>query len=237
MQVSRKVLLVVGAATALAACGTAMDRERQVTAPAAVVTDDGTLSRGHEAPSAVIDRRDPDTVYLADVEMFTGDCRFYVSRDAGRTWTEREAPRLEPYTDCGLGPASPKNVRTELIQGPDGTLYYAFHAHDPKAGGARSVLLGRTTDGGATWRTTAIHAAPRARGPENVEVNFLTHVAIDPDDPQRQYAMWRRSYPTPEDGQPRPTRAWMAVSDDGGDTFGDAFLALERDIGFDGPRP
>ncbi|MDQ3973379.1 MAG: hypothetical protein M3276_03440 [Actinomycetota bacterium] len=76
----------------------------------------------------------------------------------------------------------------------------------------------------------------RPRGPEDIEVNFLTHLAIDPDDLSACCDVAALLSAAPR-RPARPTRAWMAVSGDGGDTFDDAFLALERDIGFDGPRP
>src|SRR5438552_2896761 len=36
------------------------------------------LSRDHEGPALTVDKDDPNTVYLADSEMTTGECRFYV---------------------------------------------------------------------------------------------------------------------------------------------------------------
>lgn len=204
--------------------------------PAATVTDDGTLARAHEAASVLIDRDDPEMVYMASVEMLTGECRFHVSPNGGQDWVRFEAPSYDGWTDCGLGSASPRNVRTELAQAPDGTLFYVHHGNEP--GGSRSVLLGRSGDGGATWETTAIHEAPEADSLAEVELNWLAHIAIDPDDPRHLVAMWRRSYPSlPDEETGRPTRPWMAESTDGGQTWGDATRMFEDDIGFDGPRP
>lgn len=236
MRAMKGVVMVVALAALAAGCGTAAAAV-EPTAPA-VVTDDGVLSRAHEAPGLVVDRDDPRRWYISTVEVFTGECRFFASTDGGRTWERREDPTVAPHTDCGLGPASPKNLRTELQQAPDGTLLYAFHAHDPGAGGARSIFLARSGDGGRSWQTSPIHVAPAAERPDDdIELNFLTHLAIDPDDPQRVFAMWRRSFPRPAEGPGQPTRGWMAVSRDGGASFEEPRLAIERDIGFDGPRP
>ncbi len=71
--------------------------------------------------------------------------------------------------------------------------------------------------------------------PTEVEVNFQAHMAIDPDDPELVYVTWRRS----QGGEmPRPpTRPFIAVSEDGGLTFGQPTEMLAVNPGFDGPRP
>lgn len=224
--------------------------------PDVQVTDDKALSRTHEASNLQRSNQDPDTAFLSEVELQTGDCRLYVTQDRGATWQPVEptvdsplefdeetqtvnepAPEEEPHTDCTLGSTTPQNVRTELQQAPDGTLYYAFHAHDPSAGGSRSVLLAQSTDQGESWTTTVVAEGPQADGPEEVELNFEPHVAIDGDNPERVVVMWRRSFPRVEDGEDRPTRPWMAISHDGGESFDKPFMMIDEDMGFDGPRP
>ena len=195
------------------------------------------LSRSEEAPALLVDKDDPNVVYLAYSEMVSGACRFAVSSDRGLTWRPEPAPSLEPYTqNCAMGYATSQNIRTELTQGPDGTIYNVFQANAPDKNGSRSVLLGRSTDGGRSWRTVAIDPGTRAPEPGvEMEVNFEGHIAIDPANPNRVYAMWRRSYNrfTPS----RQTRPYMAISDDKGATWATPQLMFERNNGFDGPRP
>ena len=194
------------------------------------------LSRDEEAPAVLVDKDDPNVVYLAYAEMTSGACRFAVSADRGATWRPENAPVLDPYTkNCAMGKTGPQNIRTELIQGPDGTIYNVFQANDPDGGGGRSVLIGRSSDSGRTWRTSAIAAAPIAPEAIELEVNFEAHIAIDPGNQSRLYAMWRRSYSrfTPA----RTTRPFMSVSEDGGATWSPAQLMFDRNPGFDGPRP
>lgn len=215
------------------AAGAAAQEERTST-PAVLVTDNGVLTRQYEAPSLLVDRSDPDVVYLSAVHLQDGECRFFRSQDGGLTWArDLPAPQLEPYTNCGLV-GGPQNIRTELKQAPDGTLYYLHHAHDPGAGGTRSILLGRSGDGGGTWESTVVHAGPKATNEDEVEKNFEPHMAFDPDNPQRIIVMWRQTLPIRGPGRTRP---WMAISEDGGQTFGDAFRMFDLDMGFDGPRP
>ena len=171
--------------------------------------------------------------------MTSGACRFAVSTDRGATWRQENAPVLEPYTkNCAMGYATSQNLRTELLQGPDGTIYNVFQANAPDRNGTRSVLLGRSNDAGRTWKTVAIDPGTPAPEPGiQMEVNFEGHIAFDPANPKRMYAMWRRSFNRFPPDPPRATRPYMSTSDDGGATWSPPQLMFERNNGFDGPRP
>lgn len=102
-------------------------------------------------------------------------------------------------------------------------------------GGGRSVLLGRSTDGGLTWNTSIVHAAPRATE-EATELNWQAHVAIDPANEQRVVATWRRAFQVPTGTPSRPVRPFMAISTDGGASFGPPVMLMDKATGFEGPR-
>jgi hypothetical protein len=140
------------------------------------------LSRDEEGPALLVDKDDSNTVYLAYSEMTTGACKFSVSTDRGATWRPEATPTLDPYTrNCAMGYATSQNIRTELKQGPDGTIYDVFQANAPDKNGSRSVLIGRSSDGGRSWQTSAIDPGKAAPEPGvEMEVNFEGHVAIDP---------------------------------------------------------
>ena len=196
------------------------------------------LNRLHEGPAVLIDQDDPNIVYLGNTEMTTGECRFYVSADRGRSWRQETAPMLEPFTrNCAMGGATSQNLRQELQQGPDGTIYNVFQANAPDRNGSRSVMLARSSDGGRSWKTVPID--PGAVAPEpgvEMQVNFEGHLALDPANPQRIYATWRRSFNRFPPPAP-PTRPMFSVSNDGGDTWAPPVVMLEKNSGFDGPRP
>ncbi|MEX2658224.1 MAG: sialidase family protein, partial [Acidimicrobiales bacterium] len=219
-------------------------------APDVLVTDDAAVSRTHEASFLLIDD-DPDTVFLSEVELQSGDCRLYVSTDRAQTWSSVEdtvdspvetekppgadqSPETDPHSDCTLGSGS-QNIRTELEQAPDGTLYYLFSGnHVDPAERSRSVMLARSGDDGASWERAVVDDGTESARDE-VEVNFQAHMAIDPDNPELIYVMWRRSQGG-DDPRP-PTRPFMAVSEDGGVSFTDPSEMLDINPGFDGPRP
>jgi len=132
------------------------------------------LSRDEEGPALLVDKDDPNTVYMAYSELLTGACRFAVSTDRGATWREENTPKLDPYTqNCAMGYATSQNIRTELVQGPDGTIYDVFQANAPDKNGSRSVLLGRSRDGGRSWQTVAIDPANKAPEP-GIEMLLLS---------------------------------------------------------------
>jgi len=195
------------------------------------------LARAHEGPALLIDKDDPNIVYLGNTEMYSGECRFAVSANQGASWRQEEAPALLPYTkNCAQGRATSQNLRQELVQGPDGTIYNVFQANADERNGSRSVMLGRSRDGGRSWETVAID--PGAIAPEmgqQMEVNFEGHIALDPADPNKIYAMWRRSFNrfTPA----KPTRPMFSFSTDGGKTWAPPVVMFEKNTGFDGPRP
>jgi hypothetical protein len=236
---TRRVLAAVVLGVLVGACTA---EAKGAATPAAAVQVNRTekvlpLSRDEEGPALLVDKDDSNTVYLAYSEMTTGACKFSVSTDRGATWRPEATPTLDPYTrNCAMGYATSQNIRTELKQGPDGTIYDVFQANAPDKNGSRSVLIGRSSDGGRSWQTSAIDPGKAAPEPGvEMEVNFEGHVAIDPANPRRLYAMWRRSYNrfTPA----KTTNPYMSVSEDGGATWSEPQLMFSRNNGFDGPRP
>ncbi|MGH9278709.1 MAG: sialidase family protein [Acidimicrobiales bacterium] len=197
------------------------------------------IVRTHEAPSLAVDRDNPMVVYLSDVDLTTGACHFSVSIDGGVTWRSEVAPELDPWTrNCAMGSGRPQNVRTELHEGPDDTLSYVFQGNDPDAGGSRAVLLARSRDGGRSWSTILVDAGPVAATPEEVEVNFQGHLAVDPKQPSVVYVMWRRAFPQVDPAvRARPSQAFFATSRDGGATFSPPAQLPDIEPGGDGPRP
>ena len=216
----------------LAGCGSAL--QTPVVGTNVLVSKYKSLLRYNEEPVLLADRSAAGRAYLFEGDVLNGNCQFYTSTNNGYSWTQASAPTLAPYTDCGPGSSQPLNWRATMAQGSDGALYVAYAAHDDSAGGSRSVLLGKSTDQGATWKTVAIDAAPPKTDTTPAQINFEPHVAVDPNNASHVVVIFRRSYPS---SKIAPTRPYISTSTDGGATFSTPTLLFDRAMGFDPPYP
>lgn len=190
------------------------------------VTANPSPVRAHSSPQIAVNPTNGELVVVeADIR---GDhrCDVHLSTNAGRTWFPGGDPMMEPYTECSRvvinGPYA------TLAFDPDGVLYVAFRASDPKWSNPhppptipRHVFLARSEDGGRSFETTMVYEGPN----EAAEVagdlpqeghNERAMVAVDPADPSNVYVGWYQ----PGWGGVKP-RSYVAVSDDGGRTFGE----------------
>lgn len=220
------------ASVVMAACGSSL--QTPVVGASVRVTPIQPILRQNEMPVMLADHSVAGRVYLFNADVLNGQCQFFVSDNNGYTWRSTAAPNLAPYTDCGPGSSQPLNWRSTMVQGPDGAIYVGYAAHDLSAGGSRSVLLGKSTDGGTSWKTVAVDAAPAASATSPAEINFEPHVAVDPGNARHVVVIFRRSYPS---SKIHPTRPYIATSTDGGATFSTPTMLFNRAMGFDPPYP
>jgi len=160
------------------------------------------------------------------------------STDTGRSWKRLDAaPALPSYPFCL---ANNSNVfQGPIAFGRNGTLYYALSGWDVEdrevsrldaasapAGnrlGNFSVLLGRSTNLGDSWQTTLVRNARGKQG-EAIEDNRpVMDVAVDSKSGNDDivYVSWQTSSPAKQAPNAEPTRAHVAVSTDGGRSFGE----------------
>lgn len=193
-------------------------------------------TRTFEGPTAAIDPRNSDRIYVAAADLQTATCHVYRSVDGGASFAELERPDFGRYTDCGLNRGGlPQNMRMKLLVDAEGVVYWALAVADPAAMGARSVVLARSEDDGESWQTTMVAEAPDPAGPDAAVANFVPDLFVDPfgDAPRRVWVSWRRSF---TDASERTTEGWAALSTDGGRTFEPEVRGIEADPGFDAPR-
>lgn len=201
-------------------------QQNPVPTNAVQVTDNPRAVRAHSSPQMAMNPTNGELVVVeADIR---GDhrCRVHLSNDGGRTWFPGGDPMLEPHTECSRvvinGPYA------TLAFAPDGTLFLAFRASDPKWSNPhppptipRHVFLARSTDGGRTFDTTMVYEGPREAAENAGDLpqeghNERAMVAVDPTDPSNVFVGWYQ----PGWGGVKP-RAMFAVSSDGGRTFGE----------------
>lgn len=203
--------------------------EAQVTpvvTDAVQVTDNPTAVRAHSSPQLAVNPTNGELVMVeADIR---GDhrCDVHISTDGGRSWFDGGDAMMEPFTDCSR----------VVINGPyavldfadDGTLYMGFRASDPRWSNPhppptipRHVFLARSQDGGRTFETSMVYEGPRQAAEVAGDLpqeghNDRATVAVDPANPSNVYVSWYQ----PGWGGVK-SRSMVAVSTDGGRTFGE----------------
>jgi hypothetical protein len=228
------VALAVGAVGAAAGPGSAAPLAQPEVDAAVQVTGDTGAGRGHAIPTLAQHPDDPLTLVVAEGDAYSSRCMVHVSRNGGLTWAPASQPQTPPdWPGCGFAVTG---VLADLAFAPDGTLYYAFSAFQPSTYQQR-IYLARSSDLGLTWDLTAL---PRiGPNPERREfgADAMPSIVVDRDDPERVYVAWwsgNGTWNLPESISGAtssvwcrltdnwiPARPWVAVSTDGGRTFGD----------------
>ncbi|HVL26635.1 MAG TPA: sialidase family protein [Acidimicrobiales bacterium] len=221
-----RVAAVGAAALVLAAPATVSAQSGggpRLTSPVRATADDLAPTRTYSAPYLLVDPSNPRNIVAAAVEMRTRICRLLRSTDAGATWKILDSlPGLQSYPFCFN--TAGMQTETPIAWGRGSTLYYGLNGWDTQDGGQRaniSVLLAKSTDLGDTWTTTMVRDA-RGRPEAEYENNTpVSSVAVDTSGPQDVvYVAWRRALPN-QTNPAYPRAPFMAVSTDGGATFGD----------------
>lgn len=154
-----------------------------------------------------------------------------VSNDGGTTWAL--SSKQAPFSICeGATPTSTSffNRASDpwLSYSPDGkTLYQAslaFNANGPAFGGASSVQVSTSTDGGDTWNTPVAVKVDQS----TTVLNDKEAVTADPNNSANAYVTWDRLVSPSVNANPTAFNftpafrgpAWFAKTTDGGKTWG-----------------
>ena len=194
------------------------------------VTDDAPAVRGHAGPALAVHPDDDRVIALAEAEARTGRCAVHLSTDAGLTWSQEASLEPEGWSRCTW--ANYGRV-VDVAFSEDGTLYYGLTGMRPSENLPAKVFSARSDDLGRTFETTM----PPGLEPDLADNDVGSHgepaVRADPNNPARVYMAWQTNWglwnldasQLPDPGRPelRPfrSRPLLAVSDDGGRTFGE----------------
>lgn len=189
------------------------------------VTHDNT-SRGRldSIPAIAVDPSDPKTVLVSEGDFHAGTCTLHVSTDGGVTFKSAAGdvlPKSPGFDRCTPNSAG---ISYPMAWGQNDTLLLALHAMPFNVSvpfssrGPTSIVLDRTQNDGATFQDALVRDNRPAK-PANNEGAWQPHIASDAVR-NRVYVGWQRrnvTVPGFTDSESRPA---IAVSTDGGKTFG-----------------
>lgn len=212
------LLMVSAMATLAAAQGAAATNgdPLKVTRPTRVTVGDDTPTRTYSSPAIAVDPLDGNTVLAAYAEMRTARCSVARSLDSGRTWRRLDAsPALTTYPFC-FSSGSTNIHQAQIAFGRNHTVYLALPGWDVQDGRNFSLLLARSTDLGDTWSTTIVRDV-RGKAPAE-STGPAASLAVDTRGPKDAvYVSFTRIHV----GAGLPGQPVVAVSTDGGETFGE----------------
>lgn len=207
-------LLAAGllAAAPLSALADSLPR---VTANSNVTGQDKRPAREHSTPFVLTDPNNPQRIFVAEEELRTRSCELHVSHDGGRTWNTAPGNPLPPaFQFCT---ANSGYIALPMAWAKDGALLLAMYGLRPQDNdvfsGRASIVLSRTTDEGKSWQSTIVRDN---RASDPLEGAWQVHMASDTAH-NRVFVGWM-AFVKMQGKNVR--RAEMAISSDGGKTFG-----------------
>ena len=212
--------LLLGAPAALAA-----PSAPRLTAPVNATKADTDVTRTYTSPSIAIDPERPSTMVMGFVEARTRRCGLLRSIDSGQSWTKLDSsPSPAAFPICFVISGSVNY--TPIAFGRNHTLYYGLTGYDDTDGGVNngnlSVLVARSTDLGDHWQTAVAQLNRGKVAPDTVSARPTSDLAVDTSGKEDVvYVTWRAEYRTSVAPNQQPRQPLVAVSRDGGKTFGE----------------
>lgn len=117
------------------------------------------LARGFEGQSVAVNPRDPDHIVVTDANMTTAHCTWHVTFNRGKDWTDGIFEVPAGYTGCHINGGSGGHVPTGpggVAFGPSGAVYATFGSALFEDGPRESILLGKSTDGGKSFKMSVV---------------------------------------------------------------------------------
>lgn len=205
------------------------------------VTTSSDPARLYAIPEIAVHPDDPSHLALVAGDVRNGGCYVYTSRDGGDSWSSgvNIAPDENPYCyQRNFGPAS------DVQWAPDGTLLVAFSGSSVEAdhpNGPTTAYVARSDDGGRSFDLTTVAEGDSGvevttKDDETVEVdtvNYLMNLEPDPTNPELVYVGWKWRARGDFEFGAVPNKTMLAVSNDGGESFGEP-VNLTEDFPPDG---
>ncbi len=219
---TRARVVLAGVVLAVAGQGAASAADPlRLTRPVQATKFDVDPARTYLTPWFAVDPNDKLRVAGAFIESRSKRCGFMRSTDGGTTWTRMEASPAPPsYPFCLM--TNSHTFQGKVEWGRDGALYYALDGWDTQDAPRRSVFLARSDDFGESWTPAPVADARGSEGADQHDNRPLSGLAVDRKSGNRDtvYVSWRRQFPGQSSPNAKAFGAMVAVSTDGGRTFG-----------------
>ncbi len=217
--------LGAGAVAFTLAAGTAPAAEPPtLTRPVQASQADLDPGRLYSSPSFAIDPDNPLRIVAAFADLRTRRCGIVRSVDGGKTWIRPEgSPGTSAYPFCSQSQGGV--IQSHVAFGGDGMLYMALggwgEEEASRTGGA--ILLARSADLGDSWETTVVRTARGKTGEAAENLRPVQSMAVQTKggDDDVIYVTFARTRPGFTAPNAVPASAMVAVSHDGGRTFGE----------------
>jgi hypothetical protein len=201
-----------------------------LTTPVQATKIDLDPGRLYSSPAMAVDPRNPLRMVGGWADLRTRRCGLVRSVDGGSTWVRPDAsPNTASYPFCSQSQGGVIQAPTAF--GGNGMLYMALNGwgteEAARTGGA--VMVARSSDLGDSWETVVVRSAREKTG-DNVEnIRPVQSIAVDANGGADDivYVTFSRSLTNPPAPNAVPSSPMVAVSRDGGRTFGEAVNLAE----------
>lgn len=208
----------------------------RVTTNVRVTAEDPRPARTYQSPSMALHPDDPTTAVAASTDLRARTCNLMRTTNSGHSWELLDArPHPDPDVNDCHNTGGTFN-QTPIAVGGDGRLYYGLTSWPEDAGGPRdhaasemNANVAHSDDMGDSWTTVMVRDSADYDG-EGFEGNRIVSVAAHArgGDDDVVYAGWDARYGGSEETP--PSRPQIAVSTDGGQTWGDPIVPIPEDF-------
>lgn len=211
----------------------------RVTTPVRITAEDPRPARTYQSPDMAVLPDDPTTAVAASPDLRARQCRFLRSTNSGHSWELLDTtPMPDPDTDDCFHTGGTLH-QTPIATGGDGRVYYGLSSWPSEGVGPQdhaasevNAHVAFSDDLGESWTTTMVRDATDFEGDEGFEGNRITGVAVDPrsGDDDVVYATWSTRYGGMDDEDEPVSQPNVAVSTDGGQSFGEPIVPIPADV-------
>ena len=225
------VLVGTGLLFALVAASAPAAGPPVLTKPVQATKSDLDPGRLYSAPAFAVDPEDPVRIVAGFADLRTRRCGIVRSVDGAATWTRPEgSPQTQAYPFCSQSQGGV--IQAPVAFGGGGRLYMALggwgEEEAARTGGA--IMVAHSDDLGDTWETAVVRTARGKQGEVAENLRPAQSIAVERKGGNDDvvYVTFARSQPGFTAPNAVPAQPMVAVSRDGGRTFGEAVNLADK---------